>query len=356
MRTQSVFCIFLILLMSGCKDLTDIHETYLDRGELHYSGKPTAIDLHPGRYRMEVQFLRSMDPNVVKYMIYWNDKTDSAVVTPTAGTDTVRTTITGLKEQTYSFIIVSFDAHENRSLESEKSGKVYGDKYEAGLLSRAVTISNSLAGLVLTFGNAEAANVATEVSYTSASGALKTVSVPSKVNTYTIPDNKGGQISLKSSFVPDKGIDTFYSAVAVKSFNPVAADYTCTGSMTDYANSGLTGPYPWNVTLRATSLTQVELVDNDYTDDVYHWIKSGGSDSYYGDFGVVMNFDADLNVISVVNKYGQPASNGRSAELDPSGVNKYDPVTRTLKVKYWMNQPSVITPHRTSFDETFTMK
>ena len=124
--------------------------------------------------------------------------------------------------------------------------------------------------------------------------------------------------------------------------------------MTDYTNASLTGPYPWNVTLRSTTATQLELVDNDQTNDVYHKILNGGSNSYYGSFGVVFNLDNNYRVISVVNKYGQPASNGRSAELDPSGVNKFDPNTRTLQVKYWMNQPGAT--HRTSFDETFSMK
>jgi hypothetical protein len=56
-----------------------------------------------------------------------------------------------------------------------------------------------------------------------------------------------------------------------------------------------------------------------------------------------------------VNAYGQPASNGRYAQLDPTGVNTWDPVTKTLKVKYFMFQPSVIAVGpRVSFNETFT--
>ena len=150
-------------------------------------------------------------------------------------------------------------------------------------------------------------------------------------------------------------IETFHSRIpiVIQVKNRYDGEYTVTGSMTDFANSALTGPYPWDVYLITSGPNQVQLFDNDYAKGIYHKIKNGSADSYYGSFGVVINFDADGNVTSVVNLYGQPASNGRSASLDPSGINKYDPTTGALDVKYWMDQPSVITPHRTSFTEHF---
>ena len=75
--------------------------------------------------------------------------------------------------------------------------------------------------------------------------------------------------------------------------------------------------------------------------------------TYYGSFGLIINFDASDNVSSLSNYYGQPSGNGRSANVDPSGINKYDPATKTIKIKYWMDQPSVVTPHRTYFNETW---
>jgi hypothetical protein len=150
-------------------------------------------------------------------------------------------------------------------------------------------------------------------------------------------------------------IETFHSRIpiVIQVKNRYDGEYTVTGSMTDFANSALTGPYPWDVYLITSGPNQVQVFDNDYAKGIYHKIKNGSADSYYGSFGVVFNFDADGNVTSVVNLYGQPASNGRSATLDPSGINKYDAATGSLDVKYWMDQPSVITPHRTSFDEHY---
>jgi len=141
-------------------------------------------------------------------------------------------------------------------------------------------------------------------------------------------------------------------AIGVK--NKYDGHYLVTGTMVDAANATLSGPYPWDVYLITSGPNQVLLYDNEYTFDIFHKISSGGANSYYGAFGVVINFDpATDKVTSVVNYYGQPASNGRSAELDPSGINQFNAATKTLDIKYWMNQPSVITPHRTSFDEHF---
>lgn len=132
--------------------------------------------------------------------------------------------------------------------------------------------------------------------------------------------------------------------------------YTVTANspMVDAANSNLTGAYPMDVNLVTVGANSVVMVDN-AVGSPSHTIMSGSSMSYYGSFAPVFNFDPSGSgvIVSVTNYYGQPAGNGRSAELDPSGVNKRT-ADKNMKVKYWMNQPSVITPHRTYFDEIFT--
>lgn len=148
-------------------------------------------------------------------------------------------------------------------------------------------------------------------------------------------------------------------AIAVK--NIYDGKYQVTGTMVDATRPSFSGPYgpnvggvSWNVNLITAGASTVNLFDLDYSQDYFHKILNNGASSYYGSLGVVFNFNPDNTVASVVNLYGQPAANGRSLKLDPSGVNKWDPTTKTLKVKYWMDQPSVIAGHRTSFDETYT--
>lgn len=134
--------------------------------------------------------------------------------------------------------------------------------------------------------------------------------------------------------------------------NMYDGQYINTGTMADATNPGLTAAYPLLVNLITQDGTSVAYWDVEVWDNYFHAIMNGSSYSGYGSFAPVFKFDASNNVIAVTNIYGQPAANGRSAQLDPSGINKYDPATKTLKVKYWMNQPG--SNHRTAFDEIFT--
>jgi hypothetical protein len=130
--------------------------------------------------------------------------------------------------------------------------------------------------------------------------------------------------------------------------------YTVTGTMKDFSNTSYTGYYPHEITLAKNTETQATMVPKDLGIPG-HLILVGTSLSYYGNFGIIITVDPATNKITAItNHYGQPAPNGRSATLDPFGVNAWDPVTKEIKIKYWLDEPAVITPHRVSFDETWT--
>jgi len=130
--------------------------------------------------------------------------------------------------------------------------------------------------------------------------------------------------------------------------------YTVEGTLVDVSAPTITATGPKEYHLRTISPTEVDLFPVELG-ILGHLILSGTSLSYYGSFGIVVTFDRTTNKItSITNSYGQPSPSGRYAILDPSGVNAYDPVTKTIKIKYWMDQPSVVAGHRTSFDETWT--
>ncbi len=74
--------------------------------------------------------------------------------------------------------------------------------------------------------------------------------------------------------------------------------------------------------------------------------------TYYSKFGLVLTMDATSNkVTGVTNYYGQPSSSGRSAVLDPTGVNSIDPITKNIRVKFFMDEVGRV-GHRASFDLT----
>lgn len=96
-----------------------------------------------------------------------------------------------------------------------------------------------------------------------------------------------------------------------------------------------------------------EIVFGDY---IYPMSTATGF-SGWGSFAPIFKFDDAGNVIAVTNYYGQPASNTRSAVIDPAGVNKYDEATKSFQVSYWMAQPNAVAapPHyRTHMVETYT--
>jgi hypothetical protein len=136
--------------------------------------------------------------------------------------------------------------------------------------------------------------------------------------------------------------------------------YEMTGSFVDAANAALTAKSPTEVHLVTTGPNSVRLHNAGTSvggfKDLFP-ILNAGAESGYGGFTPEFVLNANDNVVEVKNWYGQPnPSNTRGAVIDPSGVNKWDPATKTLQVKFFMTQPSVITtaPHiRVSFDMQF---
>lgn len=129
--------------------------------------------------------------------------------------------------------------------------------------------------------------------------------------------------------------------------------YTITGTLVDKTQSTITNPASKEYHLKTIDNTEIEMMSPELGISG-HLILFGGSLSYYSKFSVIVKFDPATNkAVNVRNGYGQPSDNGRSAVIDPSGVNTWDPTTKTIKIKYWMDEVGV-TGHKSSFDETWT--
>jgi len=152
--------------------------------------------------------------------------------------------------------------------------------------------------------------------------------------------------------------DTLLTQILPKNQFDGIYNVTANTPMVDYANGALLGNYPFQYKLVTTGAFTCECweVDNDYP---LHPIMNNGAWSYYGSFGLVLHFNPDNSgtIDAVTNYFGQPAGNSRSAELNPAGVNAWDPATKNITIMYYMKQPTVVpTPPniRTAFDETWT--
>ncbi|MDB5232393.1 MAG: hypothetical protein JWN76_3198 [Chitinophagaceae bacterium] len=156
----------------------------------------------------------------------------------------------------------------------------------------------------------------------------------------TSVDNNGKISASEKQVVVEVGIKNKWDGV-----------YTVNGTMVDLTASTITGYYPLTFELRTTGSNTLAVFDKSQGTQT-HLILSGGGASQYGTFGLNITIDPATNkVTGIVNSFGQPSANGRSAALDPTGVNAYDPATKTFRIKYFLLQPG--TTVRTTFDETW---
>lgn len=160
-------------------------------------------------------------------------------------------------------------------------------------------------------------------------------------------------ISSVSSGTISGNYGTILLAVGVK--NKYDGVYTVQGSYSDIPNPLFTGYFPYTADLETLSATTNDVYNEDLGTYGFLFYTATGGLSYYGSFSPQFTFDpATDKIIKVENGYGQGSgASVRSAELDPTGVNQYDPATKTFKVKYKMLQGAAGTV-RATFDETYT--
>jgi hypothetical protein len=130
-----------------------------------------------------------------------------------------------------------------------------------------------------------------------------------------------------------------------------------TAPMTDAVNPALTGYYPLKVELRTYNDKSVTMYDPNVAKTFGHPILNNGQGSYYGTFSPVFFFDANGNISSTTNYYGQLAGGNKRSCVLNTGNNKItfnaDGSVNYIEVNYIMTQGAGYTP-RTSFYEKFT--
>ena len=72
--------ICIIIGLSSCENINDVHEEYLKWGEEIYTGVVDSLEAYPGNERIKFTWMINADPRITKTVIYWNDGGDSAVV------------------------------------------------------------------------------------------------------------------------------------------------------------------------------------------------------------------------------------------------------------------------------------
>ena len=137
-----IILVVIVLAYNSCNDQDAIWQEFLGDGKpLVYPGRALNAEALPGRGRVEISWQNNTDPNVNKARIYWNSFTDSIELDIVPGAEIIRKVIEPLPEDTYTFVIMTYDDKGNVSVPVEVTGAVYGEMYERSLVNRRM-VSN----------------------------------------------------------------------------------------------------------------------------------------------------------------------------------------------------------------------
>jgi len=307
-----LLCCSLIL---SCSKMDSSYEPYLKDGEKYYPGKPTNVEIHTGRNRAEVQFDRSADPSIVKYIAYWNNRLASKEFTANSSTGIEKIMIPDLSEGYYSFEIIAVDNAGNKSLAADANGNVYGSIYESNIYPRVATITNSQAGLIVNYVSVDTTVISTSLTYTTVSDVKATRIVSNGANvidTLSDASTTVDSVQLMTAYLLPKAIDTFYAVRTVK-INLAAGTYTETGT--------LERPGPTTTTLSSTvALTQV--------DNKTVWAQA--AKSVFNNPAI--KYRITLNDDNTVAISSDPTSSVVIYQIDPAPT--YDPVEKKFTLNY----------------------
>ena len=132
--TVAVF--LLMQVFTTCKNPESLYEEYIVPNGTYYPGKAMNAEAHSGNMRIEIAWQNGTDPKVTKARIFWNNYSDSVEVAVRAGDAIARKIIEQLNEDTYSFMIHTYDTDGNVSVPVEVMGTVYGEWYMSTLKNR----------------------------------------------------------------------------------------------------------------------------------------------------------------------------------------------------------------------------
>lgn len=221
MKQPALLLLFTAICVAfGCsKDITKYREL-LDKREIVYPGPVSNFRAFQGNLRIKLQWYPSPDPSIVKYLVYWNNNSDSLVLTADHNNplDSVHTVIRGLGEYVQNFVLHTVDDKGNRSIGQSLSGvRIFGPLYVSSLINR-VPNANKPPVLVdvntykLFFAPADTIlNTGTSLTYEGKDGQVRIVEMGPKADSAMLTmAGAGTKVAVRSSYVPvHRAIDTF---------------------------------------------------------------------------------------------------------------------------------------------------
>ena len=211
--------IFIISVLSfiSCEDLMDIHEKYIEGGEIIYAPKPDTVSFIAGKERILFNCRTYNAPNVRSIDVYWNDGRDSLIIPVelNTGYDSISVILDNMEEKSYTFNIQTTDNFGHKSLFVTDFGTSYGATYLSTLNDRRIkAVSLSDKEGVIEWHASLNGLVKNEIRYTQNNGSQTIVELPSKYFSVKVSNVKpGSSFEYRSLYIPEEeAIDTFATA------------------------------------------------------------------------------------------------------------------------------------------------
>jgi hypothetical protein len=214
MKNAVIYIIILSLFgLASCRDMDELYKEYIVPNGKTYPQKADLLKVYPGKNRVKISWQKPTDPSVTNAHIYWNYFTDSIKVDLASQTNgTISYIIDNLAEQSYTFNVITYDAKGNQSVPSEMTGIVYGEAYQATLLSRPVLFMYAnQTGLNIQWGTSSASFSKVVIKYLSSTGNRTEKTVAPEEMVTVVPDfQTGSTFTIETHYLPEPfAIDEF---------------------------------------------------------------------------------------------------------------------------------------------------
>ena len=210
----------LFLGVTSCSK-SDEYLNFTEGGEISYTGRVANLNIYPGRNRVKVEGIILADPKVTEVRVYWNSLRDSVSipVVRTGDMDTISYYINNMEENIYNFTVNTLDALGNKSIPTQKTQTVYGNRYQSSISNRPFK-SNTIVGdsIHITFSKVDKSSgvVGSYIEYTNTLEELKTAFITVDTTSIGINNYKANSpYRYRTIFIPIsqdlKSIDTFFT-------------------------------------------------------------------------------------------------------------------------------------------------
>lgn len=214
--------VVLSAIVMGCETNRDTFEDFVREGETIYVGAADTVLVGSGFDKLRFWVAINADPKIKSGILMSTDNSithEFEVERRQNGKDTITFDLE-IPEGDYTLGLYMMDEAGNSSVRREVPAKVYGAKYQAGLVNRGLNeIIASSTTATFTWAEAALNMVSTELLYEDQSGSLQSVIVPNNQNTTIVENYKlGGEIRVKSVFKP--------TAMAIEDFEAEPSERT----------------------------------------------------------------------------------------------------------------------------------